>query len=142
MKVELKNIKVHKQLSEETDCFSATLHVNGQRCAEVSNRGCGGPNEFHVLNRKLFDEFETFAVAAPPWDGLKMDAELYVTWLLDLHEREKEERKLCKKGIVFRLKGDPKNQWRILKGPVDQIGRDQIKKQFGESVAEILNDKF
>lgn len=142
MNVELKNVKVHKQLSEETDCFSATLYVNGQRCANVSNRGCGGPNEFHVLNRKLFDEFKVFAVAAPPWDGLKMDAELYVTWLLDRIERTKEEAKLCKKGIVFRLKSDPKNQWRILKGPVDQIGRDQIKKQFGEQVAEILNDKF
>lgn len=45
MKLELRNIKVHGQLSRETRCYSATVHVDGKPAVDVSNRGHGGCDE-------------------------------------------------------------------------------------------------
>lgn len=45
----LKNVKHNERLSEETDCFSATLYDGKDRLFEVSNRGHGGCNEYKPL---------------------------------------------------------------------------------------------
>lgn len=42
MKLELKNIKVSRSLSEETLAYTATLYVDGKRTGRVSNHGMGG----------------------------------------------------------------------------------------------------
>lgn len=42
MKIELKNIQHTQALSEETNCFSATVYIDGQKTCTVSNRGHGG----------------------------------------------------------------------------------------------------
>lgn len=33
MKLEVKNVKFHPDMSEEADCFSATLYVDGKKAA-------------------------------------------------------------------------------------------------------------
>lgn len=43
MKLELRNVHFSERMSDETNCFSATVYVNGKRVGEVENRGCGGP---------------------------------------------------------------------------------------------------
>lgn len=40
--IELKNVKYHDDMSQETPCFSATLYVDGKRAAIVRNEGMGG----------------------------------------------------------------------------------------------------
>ena len=47
MKVEIRNVKHHPDLSEETECFSADLHIDGKRIGSVSNRGTGGGDDCH-----------------------------------------------------------------------------------------------
>lgn len=47
--IRLANIKHHPDMSEETECYSAVLWVNGKRFAEVGNRGDGGPDMVHPL---------------------------------------------------------------------------------------------
>ena len=42
MKLQLKGVKVYDELSEETICFTAELHVDGKKLATVRNDGCGG----------------------------------------------------------------------------------------------------
>lgn len=42
--IELKSIKVHMGLSEETPAYTAKLHVDGKHFADVSNEGHGGPD--------------------------------------------------------------------------------------------------
>ena len=44
-KLELKKIKHFEQMSEETNCYSAVVYVNGKAAIEVSNRGYGGGDE-------------------------------------------------------------------------------------------------
>lgn len=45
--IELKSIKLMKTLSEETPCYTAVLHVDGKKFADVSNRGHGGCDSVH-----------------------------------------------------------------------------------------------
>lgn len=46
--IELKNIKHHADMSEETFCYSASVWLNGTRVGTVTNRGHGGPDEFDM----------------------------------------------------------------------------------------------
>lgn len=50
MKLELKNVKVHEDMSEETTCFSATLYANEKKVATCKNDGRGSCTDiFHRL---------------------------------------------------------------------------------------------
>lgn len=42
MKLELKKVKFYDELSEETLCYTAELHVDGKKVATVKNDGRGG----------------------------------------------------------------------------------------------------
>lgn len=53
MKLELKNVKIHPDMSEETNCFSATLWVDGKRAASCRNDGRGGSTDVYFKDRKL-----------------------------------------------------------------------------------------
>ena len=55
MKIEIKNVKYLNELSHETLCFFATLHIDGKKVGTVINRGCGGCHEYdvsHVLHEE------------------------------------------------------------------------------------------
>jgi|AntDeeMetagen192_2_1112575.scaffolds.fasta_scaffold07643_2 hypothetical protein len=62
MKIELKAVKHHTSLSEETHAFSASLHIEGKRVATASNRGDGGPADIRPLEgqRDAFDKAIAF----------------------------------------------------------------------------------
>jgi len=50
MKLELKNIKVHLGLSEETHAYTAMLYADGKKAVEVSNDGHGGCDYQYSVN--------------------------------------------------------------------------------------------
>lgn len=52
-RIELRNVRVVKQMSEETTCFTATLVADGVVRGEVSNRGCGGCHDYRFDTRDL-----------------------------------------------------------------------------------------
>ena len=47
MKIELRNVKHAKFASHETECFEASVYINGTRAGTVRNGGYGGSNEYH-----------------------------------------------------------------------------------------------
>ena len=72
MKIELKKIKLHKGLSEETPAYTADVYVDGVLFCHVSNQGHGGCDMEHppkgmtnaelqgrlqLLNAKIAEEF-------------------------------------------------------------------------------------
>lgn len=68
MKVEIKNLKTLKSLSEETLCFTATVYIDGVKACEASNHGQGGCNEYHAVNaegQKMMDKLEAWAKTQP-----------------------------------------------------------------------------
>ncbi len=55
MQIALRNIKFMASMSEETNCYSADLIVDGQLIAHVGNRGHGGCDEQRPAKGKSFD---------------------------------------------------------------------------------------
>lgn len=64
MRIELKNVKHAAFASEETECFEASVYINGTRCGTVRNAGQGGPNEYTPWN--LEETLEAYAKTLPP----------------------------------------------------------------------------
>ncbi len=54
MNLELKNIKVYEQLSEETIAFSADIFVDKKKVGYATNNGRGGSTNYHAeLGKKI-----------------------------------------------------------------------------------------
>jgi hypothetical protein len=64
MKIELKNIKHSEFASHETNCYEATIYINGKREGLVSNDGQGGPD--NVTPWQLAQEIDAYAKTLPP----------------------------------------------------------------------------
>jgi hypothetical protein len=64
MKIELKNIKHSEFASHETNCYEATIYINGKREGLVSNDGQGGCD--HVTPWQLANEIDAYAKTLPP----------------------------------------------------------------------------
>ena len=47
MKIELKAIQYAAFSSEETNCYTANLYIDGRKIGTVGNDGHGGPDRFH-----------------------------------------------------------------------------------------------
>lgn len=63
MKVEIKNVKHSQFASHETNCFEATVYIDGKRMGTVSNDGQGGPNDYD--SRALVEALTEYAKTLP-----------------------------------------------------------------------------
>jgi hypothetical protein len=100
MKIELKNIKEAKFLSEETPAYSANLYVDGVKIGVVSNNGHGGCDSFYG-DRKAYDAADRWlAENHEPYQGMTMDIELFCHLQLGRREDRQRLQKLIKKAVV------------------------------------------
>lgn len=66
--LELKSIKIHLGLSEETYAYTATVYFNGKKAVEVSNQGHGGPDMQHAVNGASVKDVDDWCKAnLPQW---------------------------------------------------------------------------
>lgn len=108
MKLELRNIRVNQQLSEETNCYSAVLYLDGKPIADVHNHGQGAPDESYPRKgcEAKLEQAEAWCKTLPPLpsqyfpDGLKMDLELWCGCRVDEHLTRSDMRRQLKKGIL------------------------------------------
>jgi hypothetical protein len=144
-KVELKSIKVHLDVSEETICYSANIYANGKKVGSIDNAGRGGcsmmdtscdkelrawskkqPDEI-FLSRESFDEYDFGGIAEKRGDGPRQTYEEYMAEhtkspedLFDHIAYETYETKRMnrqgKKSIHFRLPDTRKGQWVFYRG--------------------------
>jgi hypothetical protein len=63
MKIELKNIKHSEFASHETNCYEATIYIDGKKAGVVSNDGHGGCD--HVTPWELAVEIDAYAKTLP-----------------------------------------------------------------------------
>jgi hypothetical protein len=92
LNLQLKNLKFHEDISEETPCFSADVHEDGKLIAYVKNSGFGGGNEVRAAEGISNEE------VAHLWD---MDVECDIMQMAeDLHFLRKNQ------GTKFVLKKD------------------------------------
>ena len=107
MKIELKNVKHAAFASEETDCFQATVYIDGVREGEVSNEGHGGCNMYHP--HTLETTLTAYAKTLPPVDldlgerveKIEQDADILIGELFNAWRAERDYRKAASKKLLF-----------------------------------------
>lgn len=74
MRIELKNVKYYPTMSEETNCFEATLYVNGKSYGRVVNHGQGAETE---ISREAYAVLGPYAKTLPLKTGDFGDGESF-----------------------------------------------------------------
>lgn len=106
MKIALKAIKYAAFSSEETNCYSANLYVDGHKIGTVGNDGRGGYDRFHG-DRDAYKAADDWCGAnLPKWTGaggepLDTDLELHCGALLEDWLASKHLRSTLRTAVMF-----------------------------------------
>lgn len=107
MKIELKNIKYAAFASQETDCFEASVYLDGKRVGTVSNDGNGGCNDYYPW--KIKEQIDAYAATLPPqvFEDIELqpNADILIGDVLNAYLRLKEHKRMCRNQTVFRIPG-------------------------------------
>jgi hypothetical protein len=141
-KYEIKNVKHVKSMSEETDCFSLDLYVDGKKFAHVSNRGHGGCNDTRLYApfTRADEERVTAEMKSDKFlvDSTYEEFDTAVTTLFSMWSAAKQITSECKKKAMFLQDGDVRILGYQNKAAPDQRLFDHVKSQYPDAI--ILNN--
>jgi hypothetical protein len=154
MNIELRKVKYHEDMSDETNCFSAEVWTDGRLLARVSNQGCGGSNNYDfnlTTNGTRWEAFTAFCKAQPPhvYQGYTIPCDtdmviddLFSEWLKKDNERRAQEQihRWCRTKTVFRLKGDKPDTWRTVKSIYTPAVKKYMTMKYGDRIEAIANE--
>ena len=148
--IQLKNVKIAWNMSEETTAFTATLYIDGAKAAYVKNEGTGGDNHPRFMNRELEKEFHEFCKSLPPEyldddddEPYPMTYDSFIGQLLTEWIENDDWKKACKKGIAYTLTGHKDGEYMLWKVPYSPEMAEQVRKKYsGGSLKEIINERF
>ena len=147
--IQLKNVKVAWNMSEETTAFTATLYIDGAKVAYVKNEGTGGDNHPRFMDRNLEKEFHEFCKSLPPEyldddddEPYPLTYDSFIGQLLTEWISNDDWKKACRKGLVFRLKNDNGDQYRTTKGKFSPELASAIRERYGDDLIDIINERF
>jgi hypothetical protein len=117
MKIELKNVKHSEFASHETNCFEASVYIDGVRAGIVENGGYGACNNYHPheLERTLSAYAKTLPHVVTdmrdPLDSSKIftyekNADHVINELLTEHLYAKDLKRALAKKILYVAKDD------------------------------------
>ena len=132
MNLQLKNIKVHHGLSQETLCFEASVYLEGKRIGTIANRGCGGANEIGIsaTDVKRIESWLAKNQTYKGYDGetKPMNFELWSFLEAERHTQEKDlKSKLKSKVLVMDDTCELGEAWTWTFRNYDQSERGTIK---------------
>jgi hypothetical protein len=145
MKIELKNIKHSEFASQETNCYQATIYIDGKRVGTVENAGHGGCD--NVYPYQVAQQIDAYAKTLPktvcsfidPETGKPAEMEqdhetifgdILTSWLMS-----KDLKRLMSKRIVFVKEDGNVYETKALKA-------DQLKLNLNQSrLPEMLKAK-
>lgn len=102
--IELKNVKIYESLSQETNCFTASLYINKKLVAYCQNHGEGGCTFINAKDK----ESDNLILTVDQWckknpikrNGYQINSlEQRVDDIIDQKVEEKENKKIEKKCI-------------------------------------------
>lgn len=107
--IALSNIKRVAHFSEETHCYTAVLYVDGERWGTVSNRGHGGPDDFHGEGGRGYADIETLNTLIgetyKPYEAygitLEQNLEMVCADLVNQWLRDKDFARAMKAKVLF-----------------------------------------
>lgn len=124
--------------------FSCTIYIKGKIAFTVFNDGNGAPNQYNVIDKKLYAETEKLITEYSPvfYMGLSMDytMDLFVDDLLDEYEHKKLLKKWCKTKTVFRLPNDEIGAYRTISKMFTEEIKNYLKKKYPD--VEIVNENL
>lgn len=141
MEIAIKNVKHAVFMSQETECFEASVYINGKKAGTVSNAGHGGCNDYHPWD--LYQTLQAHCDTIPPdMAGYRVTPDEIIGNLFETWYNKKQYSKLCKRQTLFRIPGKEygEGQWNVAKIPFSPEVRSRLVRQFGASV-EILNER-
>jgi hypothetical protein len=156
----LKAVKIAKFMSEETLAYAANIYWQNKKVGDCSNDGHGGSTMVSIQGAKNAQkkEMEAFVMAHPstlewqekyPPQGLHPADETwtyYLELLVDHLAYEVDElrdlKRICKKTVLFRVKGDPEGEYRTIKTEWGPAIEAHLAKKYGDDMLEILNEKL
>lgn len=104
MKIEIKNLKFAEFASEETNCFEASVYVDGKREGAVSNEGRGGCNNWQpwTLKQRLDDYAkQTLPVEKTPWGEIEPDGDTIIDKLVTDQLMAKDLKRMLSRRFVM-----------------------------------------
>ncbi len=111
MRLSLSAVKYFASMSEETSCFQAVVHIDGQPAFRAENRGTGGPTDFSPIKsdyegmRAAVASVEAYAGSLPKYVAFETELEHTAESLIDdlLHEHllAKDYARMVKSKIVI-----------------------------------------
>ena len=141
--IQLKNVKIAWNMSEETTAFTASLYIDGKKAADVKNEGTGGDNYPRFMDRELQKEFYEFCTTLPyPGESFNMTYDSFIGILLGEWIANDDWKKACRKGLVFRVKSDNEDQYRTTKGKYSPELASAIREKYGDNLIDIINERF
>jgi len=118
MKIELKNVQIAENLSEETTAFTASIYINGKRVGRAENRGHGDPINFFIQPRELYLEFVEYCKSLPPveesWGTVDSNAEIVLGDLVEEHREQQWIKRQTRRNVIFRREGQDRTQWNVV----------------------------
>ena len=151
MKVELKNLKHSEFASQETNCFEATVWLNGKRAFYARNDGNGGADLYAPLDNQDRGEFTSLlndlinhCLTLPKWgsefgdaDNMDVTPEILIGNLVNKMLDTKKLKKSLKAKVLFINENGIYQTGYGNKRPVDQNLIDMVKDDNPDSI--ILN---
>lgn len=116
MKIEIKNLKVNLEFSEETIMFKADIFIDGVKSCYAENQGIGGSTHvgwYNEVGKILYNKAEEYLSTQPPivhsfkdetWE-VKQTLETFVDDYVDDYVKKKDTDKFLKKMNKDMLKG-------------------------------------
>lgn len=105
MEFSLKSLKIHRDLSEETLCYSATLLIDGKPAFTCANRGHGGCDTNHQIGSHTIAEVEQYIRENTPNGVVLFDfsspIECLVGRLIDLDDASRLLKRKLKTSFLF-----------------------------------------
>ena len=107
MNIELKNVKHSQFASHETNCFEATIYIDGKKAGTAENSGQGGTTD--IFPHTLYNTIKAYTDTLPPtmYHGMTLEQtpdglvdDLLTEWLY-----ARDLKKAMAKRIVFTRKG-------------------------------------
>lgn len=130
-------------MSEETECFSASIYYDGRKVGEVRNEGRGGNNWADWTALSVRNQFEAWVLTLPPVEKLKMNSDLWFSMEVQRIINDRWLRKTAKKGIAIKLDDTPEDDWLIWRGvPATPENLARIKAKYGARIKRILNEEL
>ena len=117
--ITFKSFKHAKNMSEETNAFTADLFIDGVKAAYCKNHGTGGCNDVHFIDKASEHIFRDYIANLPTYtcsfDGSDstVNEDLMIGLLVEEYIHHAYLKRLCSRKTLFLNEGEvPNGEWR------------------------------